>query len=311
MTLSRYEHTGNAPATGLAAGINSTATSFTVLSGAGYPTGAVGLFVICLDPGTASEEKVLCSARSGTTFTVQAGGRGYDGTTAASHGSGSTNVTHVLSAAEIDDDSDHIYTTTRFDHDTQYLRRDGSTALTGVTTVAAAPGSSAVGDTVAKGTGPTVALSDHRHGREAFGSGQSSTSAVGDAAADGTQTTLARSDHKHGREGFGTPTNVGTANSAGTATTLPRSDHVHRSSTQAGITTATTSGSGLITITFPTAYTTLTSVVACNGDFNAQNTLLVEVGAAGPGSFAVKVTRGGASVNNTSVTINWVAVGVF
>lgn len=120
MTLSRYEHTGAAPATGLAAGISSTATSFTVLSGTGYPTGSVGDFVICLDPGMSSEEKVLCSTRSGTTFTVATGGRGYDGTTAASHSAGTTNVTHVLSAAEVDDTSAHIYDTTRNDH-TQYI----------------------------------------------------------------------------------------------------------------------------------------------------------------------------------------------
>lgn len=130
MTLSRYEHTGDAPATGLASGVAPTDTSFTVNSGTGYPTGAVGKFVICLDPGTTSEEKVLCSARSGTTFTVAGGGRGYDDTTATSHGSGSTNVTHVLSAAEIDDFSDHVYTTTRDDH-TQYARTDGSRAVTG------------------------------------------------------------------------------------------------------------------------------------------------------------------------------------
>ena len=134
MALSRYEHTGAAPQTGLASGIGSTDTTFTVNSGTGYPTGAVGKFVICIDAGTASEEKILCSARSGTSFTVAASGRGYDGTTAASHSSGSTNVTHVLSAAEIDDASDHIYTTTRDDH-TQYARTDGTRAFTGGVTV--------------------------------------------------------------------------------------------------------------------------------------------------------------------------------
>ena len=133
MTLSRYEHTGNAPATGLSVGIGSTDTSFTVLSGTNYPTGATGDFVICLDGGTSSEEKVLCSARSGAAFTVASGGRGYDGTTAASHSAGTTNVTHVLSAAEIDDTSAHIYTTTRDDH-TQYARTDGSRAVTGAQT---------------------------------------------------------------------------------------------------------------------------------------------------------------------------------
>lgn len=120
MTLSRYEHTGAAAATGLATGITSAATSFTVISGTGYPTGSVGNFVICIDANTSAEEKILCSARSGTSFTVATGGRGYDGTTAASHSAGTVNVTHVLSAAEIDDDNSHIYDTTRNDH-TQYV----------------------------------------------------------------------------------------------------------------------------------------------------------------------------------------------
>lgn len=195
MALSRYEHTGDAPATGLSAGIGTADTSFTVLSGTGYPTGAVGKFVVCLDAGTSSEEKILCLSRSGATFTVATSGRGYDGTTASSHNSGTVNVTHVLTAAEIDDTSDHIYNTTRFDHDSQYLRRDGTTALTGVASVAATPGTSAVGDSAAKGTGPTLALSDHKHGRESFGVGQ--TKSVGVSNTDGTQATPARSDHVH------------------------------------------------------------------------------------------------------------------
>lgn len=132
MTLSRYVHTGAAPATGLASGITSSATSFTVLSGTGYPSPAAGqFFVVCIDAGATSEEKILCSARSGTTFTVATGGRGYDGTTAASHSAGTTNVTHVLSAAEVDDTSDHIYNTTRNDH-TQYVQgvTAGDTSIT-------------------------------------------------------------------------------------------------------------------------------------------------------------------------------------
>ena len=138
MALARYEHTGGAPAVGLAAPIGSADASFTVTpSGNGYPTGAVGDFVVCIDAGTTSEEKILCSARSGTVFTVATSGRGYDGTSAASHNAGSTNVSHVYSAAEADDTSAHIYTTTRDDH-TQYLRVDGTRAGTGAQTIGGA-----------------------------------------------------------------------------------------------------------------------------------------------------------------------------
>ena len=128
MTLQRITHTGAAPVTGVAAGFTSGAGTFTLVSGTGYPTGSGGPFVLKVDGGTASEEKILCSALSGVTVTVQT--RGYDNTTAASHGTGTTNVEHCYTAAEADDTSDHVYTTTRDDH-TQYARTDGSRAITG------------------------------------------------------------------------------------------------------------------------------------------------------------------------------------
>lgn len=133
MTLSRLEHTGAAPAVGLAVGIGATATSFTVTpSGNGYPTGAVGNFWVCIDPGTLTEEHILCSSRSGTTFAVAGGvaGRGLDNTTAQSHLAGAVNVEHIAAAVELDDDNDHLYTPTRDDH-TQYLRTDSTRAGTG------------------------------------------------------------------------------------------------------------------------------------------------------------------------------------
>jgi hypothetical protein len=109
MPLSRYEHTGTAPVTGLANPITAASTSCVLINGTGYPTGAVGLFVIDIDSGSASEEKILCSSRSGNTITFQTGGRGYDGTAATAHSAASMNVTFVVSAAEVDDISRHIY----------------------------------------------------------------------------------------------------------------------------------------------------------------------------------------------------------
>lgn len=140
--LQRLEHQGAAPATGLASGIGAGDMSFTLLSGTGYPTGAGGkLFIVSLDPGTAQEEHVLCSARSGTTVTVNntaVGGRGFDNTSAASHSAGTTNVEHVAGAIELDDMNRHIYTTD--DDHAQYAKTDGTRAFTGRTT---APGVSA------------------------------------------------------------------------------------------------------------------------------------------------------------------------
>lgn len=126
--MSRTEYAGAAPETTLTssmtAGAPTSGQTFTVSSGTGYPTGSVGNFVIKVDAGTPSEEKILCSGRSGNTFTIATDGRGYDGTTAVSHGGGVTagSVAHCIDATSLSDDQDHIYDTARDDH-TQYLLR--------------------------------------------------------------------------------------------------------------------------------------------------------------------------------------------
>lgn len=68
----------------------------------------------------------------------------------------------------------------------------GSAPVIGVTTATA--GSSAVGDIASAGSASSLALSDHKHGREAFGSPMELASPNGAGAA----TTVARSDHQHG-----------------------------------------------------------------------------------------------------------------
>lgn len=100
--MPRQSFSGNAVRTTLTGSITNSALSFTVADGTGHPTGSNGPFVVCLGRGTASEEKVLCVSRSGTTFTVQAGGRGYDGTVGQAHNSGVT-VEHVIDSATLDE----------------------------------------------------------------------------------------------------------------------------------------------------------------------------------------------------------------
>jgi hypothetical protein len=135
-----------------------------------------------------------------------------------------------------------------------WVEMDGTAAVT-----YAAPGSSAVGDSVAAGSATTVSRSDHVHGREAFvtntvalGSAAAagaattlirsdatiaafdatvpSTQAFGDAAAVGAAAFAARRDHKHAMPAnpapaFATPAIVlGTAAAAGAAATVIRSD---------------------------------------------------------------------------------------
>lgn len=125
--MARKEFVGAAPRTLLTTtfspSVPANGGTFTVVSGTGYPTGVhPGGFVVTLDLGTAYEEKVLCSSRTGNTFTIMASvGRGWDGTTAKDHGGGTSagTVDHTLDADTFSDLMGHVYDTTRSDH-TQY-----------------------------------------------------------------------------------------------------------------------------------------------------------------------------------------------
>lgn len=133
--IGRFQHTGAAPQTNLATSMLSTDTSFTTASGNGYPDGSVGDFVIAVDPGLPTEEKILCSSRAGAVFTVAGGvaGRGYDNTSAAGHTAPTALVEHVVAATEIDDASRHINATASVlsDDHTNYPLLTGARAFTG------------------------------------------------------------------------------------------------------------------------------------------------------------------------------------
>lgn len=97
----RVEHTGGVADTTLGSGISNSDTTFTLAAAVG-PTGSTGNFMWIFEPGTANEEHVWCSGRSGTTVTVLTGGRGADGTSAVSHASGVT-LRHGLTETEVDE----------------------------------------------------------------------------------------------------------------------------------------------------------------------------------------------------------------
>jgi hypothetical protein len=85
-------------------------TTFTVASIIGtWPTGVSNTypFIVCLERGTVREEKILVGVRTGTSFATLT--RGYDGTTAQSHGAGSA-VEHVIGAIEMDESNVHVNT---------------------------------------------------------------------------------------------------------------------------------------------------------------------------------------------------------
>jgi hypothetical protein len=105
----RREIKGNAISTTLYGQLNAGDGSIVVSDGSSFPVGSVSIpFVITVDRGTSSEEKILISDRSVNTLTVLS--RGYDGTTDVVHLSGST-VDHVLDATSLQDMNTTVYDT--------------------------------------------------------------------------------------------------------------------------------------------------------------------------------------------------------
>jgi hypothetical protein len=86
----------------LSSAINNSVSSMVLnASPVGYP--GTFPFVVAVDYETSSEELVLVTAASGTTFTIT---RGYNGSSAQSHNAGAT-VRHVLIAQDMTDFQDH------------------------------------------------------------------------------------------------------------------------------------------------------------------------------------------------------------
>lgn len=188
MTYSRKSFSGSAAPTTLTSAASSSDTTINVASTTNFPNTANGPFVVTIDRGTTSEEKVEIASYTSTVLTVSSGGRGFDGTTAVAHSLGA-DLRHTLDAGTINNHESFV-------------------AGNGTVT----PSTSAVGDAAADGTSAFPAAGDHKHAREAFAVGVSSASAPGDAAADGSSVSPARGDHKHSRESYATiATGIGTA----------------------------------------------------------------------------------------------------
>ena len=98
--IARRAFAGGAVQTTLTSGITATSTTITIAASTGWPSGAE--FYAVIDPGQASEEKILCT-RSGTTLTcASTAKRGVDGTAAASHNQGAA-IYVCLAAADADE----------------------------------------------------------------------------------------------------------------------------------------------------------------------------------------------------------------
>lgn len=109
--LVRREHAGASRSAVLVGSITAVALTFTVDDATGWPTGAVGYFYVVFDAGQSSEEKVLCSLRSGNIVTVAPSGRGVDGTTAHTHAN-SAAVYPCWTAQEADEANAHAAAST-------------------------------------------------------------------------------------------------------------------------------------------------------------------------------------------------------
>jgi hypothetical protein len=113
----RRQYAGGAKPTTLVSALGGS-NSDLVVSGTdftNYPNGSIGPFYIVIDRGQVSEEKILCSSRSGNTINVYnvglTNGRGADGTTVVAHSNGAT-VEHVFTAVDADEANSHVNNTT-------------------------------------------------------------------------------------------------------------------------------------------------------------------------------------------------------
>lgn len=143
----------------ISSGVTSLASSETPT--ANWPTGT-NPFVIVIGRGLPNEEKLLCSARSGTTFTVTT--RGYDSSTAAGHTAGEK-IEHVIDADTVNEANAHVNDTTRDDH-TQYInnaRHDITARHTFGAAFATPSAPPAIATAGAAGAAAGPARSDHTH----------------------------------------------------------------------------------------------------------------------------------------------------
>lgn len=129
--------TNIAPATSLAGPLTGATTTFDVGTLTGYPAVPFGARIA---KGTATEEVVLVTAKSGVTVTVT---RGYDGTSAQAHSLGEA-FEHVAVAADYNDSNTHILQTTGVHGATGSLLDTGTTQTAANKTFTASRGEATV-----------------------------------------------------------------------------------------------------------------------------------------------------------------------
>ena len=110
--MTRREYAGAAAPSYITSTLGGTSSDVTIYCNnlTNWPDGTIGPFFVVIDRGTANEEKILCSSRTGNTLTVVAStGRGSDDTTISAHSSGAV-IEHVFTATDADEANYHVNT---------------------------------------------------------------------------------------------------------------------------------------------------------------------------------------------------------
>lgn len=114
----RRDYTGGAGPAALTSALGGSTADLTIICDdlTGYPDGTGDKpFFVVIDRGTASEEKILCSTRSGNTIAVYNDGidvgRAEDDTSITSHAVNAV-IEHVFTATDADEANLHVNTTT-------------------------------------------------------------------------------------------------------------------------------------------------------------------------------------------------------
>jgi hypothetical protein len=102
MPFFRRQFAGAAVASALAGSMTTTSTSVLLTTTTGWPDGTIGPFVVTVNRGQTTEEKILVTSRSGNNLNFTIANRGWDQTVATAHNTGeSCEIT--LSATDLDE----------------------------------------------------------------------------------------------------------------------------------------------------------------------------------------------------------------
>ena len=100
MVYARRAFAGAAAQTTITSSITATSLTINIAAATGWPSGAE--FYAVIDPGQATEEKILCTRSSTTLTCASTAKRGVDGTAAASHSNGAV-IYPCVTAADLDE----------------------------------------------------------------------------------------------------------------------------------------------------------------------------------------------------------------